>query len=395
MGKVILKPGREKSVLRHHPWIFSGAIQKAEAVAQIGESVDIVAADGNWLARGAYSPHSQIRVRIWTFDTAEEINPEFFHRQLHRAVQARQQLFTDHSITGNRLVNAESDGLPGLIVDRYSDFLVCQFLSAGAEFWKAEIVAQLQSLIPCAGIYDRSDVDVRTKEGLKPMSGVLWGEPPPELIEIQEGKLRFWADIKQGHKTGLYLDQRENRMALAEFSREKSVLNCFAYTGGFGLWALDGGAETVANIESSASLLDLARKNTELNGFDSSKVENIEGDVFQVLRQFRDARREFDLIILDPPKFAESASQVHKASRGYKDINLLAFKLLKPGGILFTFSCSAHIAMDLFQKIVADAALDAARDAQVIRYLSQAADHPIALNFPEGRYLKGMVCQVG
>lgn len=391
MGKVILKPNREKSVLRRHPWIFSGAVQKAEEVSRIGETVDVFASDRTWLARGAYSPHSQIAIRIWTFDAAKAIDPVFFSNRIKRAFQTRQQLFIDQPLAAYRIVNSESDGLPGLIVDRYSDFLVCQFLSAGSEFWKAEIVTQLQSHIPCAGIYDRSDLQVRDKEGLKPISGVLWGQGPPDLIEIHEGDLRFLVDIKSGQKTGFYLDQRENRVAVTEFATGKSVLNCFAYTGGFGLWALHGGAESVVNIESSASVLELARKNFEINGFDLNKVENIEGDAFQVLRQFRDKSRSFHLIILDPPKFAESTSQVQKASRGYKDINLLAFKLLKPDGILFTFSCSGHISMDLFQKIVADAALDAGREAQLIRYLSQAGDHPVGLNFPEGRYLKGLI----
>lgn len=394
MGKIILKPGRERSLIRQHPWIFSGAVQKTENVSQPGETVDIISADGNWLARGAYSPYSKILIRIWTFDTDELVNPTFLFNRLQQAFQARQQLFTCLSINAYRLVNSESDGLPGLIVDRYRDFLVCQFLSAGSEFWKTEIVTQLQQLIDCTGIYERSDVIIRNKEGLKPVSGVLWGEAPPDLIKIQEGDLRFLVDIKDGHKTGFYLDQRENRMAMAEFARRKTVLNCFAYTGGFGLWALHGDAEWVLNVESSASLLELARKNIELNRFDPNKIENIEGDVFQELRQFRDKGRKFDIIILDPPKFAESVSQVLKASRGYKDINLLAFKLLKPGGILFTFSCSGHVSLDLFQKIISDAALDAGREAQIVRYLSQAADHPIALTFPEGRYLKGLICRV-
>jgi len=393
MSKVILKPGREKSVARHHPWIFSGAIKKIETDNQPGATVEVFSADGKWLARGAYSPHSQIQVRIWTFDPVEEINADFFHKRIQRAVTMRENLFSTQKITGYRIINAESDGLPGLIIDKYGDFLSCQFLSAGVEFWKQEIVAQLRLLVPCLGIYNRSDVAIRSKEGLQPLSGMLWGQEAPALVEIQEAELRFLADMKNGHKTGLYLDQRENRMAVAEFAIGKSVLNCFAYTGGFALWALHGGAQTVVNIESSASSLDLAKKNIELNGFDSDKVENIEGDVFHVLRKFRDEGKQFDVIILDPPKFAESISQVQKASRGYKDINLLAFKLLKPEGILFTFSCSAHVTMELFQKIVADAALDAGKNAQILRFLSQATDHPVTLNFPEGRYLKGLICK--
>jgi 23S rRNA (cytosine1962-C5)-methyltransferase len=293
-----------------------------------------------------------------------------------------------------RLVNAESDGLPGVIVDRYGEYLVCQFLSVGAEYWRREIVTLLADLMPFAGIYERSDVDVREKEGLPLATGVLAGSPPPDLIEIDEYGVRFAVDVRSGHKTGFYLDQRDNRALVAEYAEGREVLNGFAYTGAFGVWALRGGAVKVTNVESSAAALDLARRNVELNGFDAERVENVAGDVFHVLRQYRDARRQFDLIVLDPPKFADSRSQIEKASRGYKDINLLAFKLLRPGGLLFTFSCSGLVTPDLFQKIVAGAALDSGRDVQIVRRMTQAPDHPVALNFPEGEYLKGLVCRV-
>lgn len=394
MGKVILKSGREKSILRHHPWIFSGAIERVENGINLGETVDILSANGDWLARGAYSPHSQIRVRIWSWDINKQINSEFFFNRLQQAIQMRANIIDESRITAYRLINSESDGLPGLIVDRYGDFLVCQFLSAGAEYWKNEIVAILYQLLPVAGIYNRSDVEIRQKEGLSPHRGVLWGNAPPELIEIQEADVRMQVDILNGHKTGAYLDQRENRMAIAPFCQGKRVLNCFAYTGGFGLWAMQGGAKHVINIESSPYFIQLAERNIAANGFNQSQFEQIPKDVFQVLRQFRESHRKFDIIILDPPKFAESANQLSKASRGYKDINWLAFQLLDPGGMLFTFSCSGHVSPDLFQKIVADAALDAEREVQIIRYLNQSADHPISLNFPEGRYLKGIVCRV-
>jgi 23S rRNA (cytosine1962-C5)-methyltransferase len=403
MPSVFLKPGREKSILRHHPWIFSGAIEKIEGNPGLGETVEVRATDGSRLAWGAYSPQSQIAVRIWTLDPEQPVTPAFFRARLDRALAARRALgfnlapesgITSHaSLSAYRLVNAESDFLPGLIVDRYSDYLVCQFLSAGAEHWKPEIIKLLNELVPNTGIYERSDVEVRQKEGLSPITGVLSGSPPPDLIEIQENECRFIVDIQHGHKTGFYLDQRENRSLLAEYSRDQEVLNCFAYTSAFGVWALKGGAVKVTNIESAASLLELAQRNLELNQLDSPKVEHVTGDVFQVLRQYRDSRRQFDLVVLDPPKFAESRSQVERATRGYKDINLLAFKLLRPGGLLFTFSCSGLIPPDLFQKIVADAALDAGREAQIIRRLTQAADHPVALNFPEGEYLKGLVCR--
>jgi 23S rRNA (cytosine1962-C5)-methyltransferase len=404
MPSVYLKPGRDKSILRHHPWIFSGAIEKIDGSPGAGETVEVCAPDGSRLAWGAYSPQSQIAVRLWTLDSDQPVTPTFFRARLDRALAARRTLGFDlglesrvkrhASLSAYRLVNAESDFLPGLIVDRYSDYLVCQFLSAGAEYWKPEIIKLLDELVPTAGIHERSDVDVRQKEGLLPATGVLSGIPPPDLIEIQENDCRFAVDVQRGHKTGFYLDQRDNRALLATYARDREVLNCFSYTGAFGVWALKGGAVKVTNIESSAGLLELAQHNLELNQLDTAKVEHVTGDVFHVLRHYRDSRRQFDLIILDPPKFAESRSQVERAARGYKDINLLAFKLLRPGGVLFTFSCSGLIPPDLFQKIVADAALDAGRAAQIVRRLTQAADHPVALNFPEGEYLKGLVCRV-
>jgi len=394
MTQIILKPGREKSLLRKHPWVFSGAIASVSGKTQAGETVDVITEKKELLGYGAWSSESQIRVRMWSFDAQEKINTQFFHARLERAIEARKRPRLDEYTTAYRIVNAESDGLPGIVVDRYGDYLVCQFLSTGAEYWKQVIAEQLAQMLPAKGIYERSDVDVRQKEGLQPVSGVLTGEAPPDTIEIKEGDCRFHVDIKHGHKTGFYLDQRENRAAVAEFAQGTEVLNCFSYTGGFGIWALKGGAKKVTNIESSAALLELAQRNADLNQIDANHIENIAGDVFQILRQYRDENRQFDLIILDPPKFAESKDQLKRASRGYKDINLLACKLLKPGGILFTFSCSGLMEAGLFQKIVADAALDAGRNAQMIRRLTQAADHPTALNFPEGSYLKGMICRV-
>ena len=293
-----------------------------------------------------------------------------------------------------RLINAESDGLPGLVVDRYADFLVCQFLSAGSEHWKDEILRHLQRILSPRGIYERSDVEVRLKEGLKPRAGVLRGEPPPDLMPIEEGPCRFLVDVRRGHKTGFYLDQRDNRQALGDYARGRTVLNCFAYTGGFGIWALKGGAQHVTNVESSASAVELSARHVEVNDLDAGKAAHLQGDAFQVLRELRNANRAFDLVVLDPPKFVESRSQMLRGARGYKDINLLAFKLLSPGGVLVTFSCSGLVTPDLFQKIIADAALDAGRDAQILRTLTQAPDHPVSLSFPEGAYLKGLICRV-
>lgn len=394
MAIIILKPQREKSLLRCHPWVFTGAVAQVQGSPQSGETVEVLSSQGELFGRGAYSPHSQIVVRMWSFDPDEEIAPAFFRTRLQRGIAGRQALIASEQLTACRLINAESDGLPGLIVDRYDTFLVCQFLAAGAEYWKQEIVSQLQELFPCTGMYERSDVDVRAKEGLPLCTGLLAGEMPPEVLQIQEGALHFLVEIQQGHKTGFYLDQRENRQSLAQYAQDNDVLNCFAYTGGFGIYALKYGAKSVVNIDTSAAALHLLQRQIALNDLDETRSEQIEGDVFQCLRQFRDARRQFDVIILDPPKFAESRSQLNSASRGYKDINLLAMKLLRPGGVLFTFSCSGLMAPDLFQKIVADAALDARRDAQILCRLSQAADHPVALNFPEGHYLKGLVCKI-
>jgi 23S rRNA (cytosine1962-C5)-methyltransferase len=279
-------------------------------------------------------------------------------------------------------------------VDKYNDYLVCQFLSAGAEFWKEEIVKLLSSLLNPTGVYERSDVEVREKEGLLPISGVLFGKAPPELVEIVENGNRFFVDLKNGHKTGFYLDQRDNRKLLQKFSSGKEILNCFSYSGGFSVYALKSGADKVINVDSSVDALELAEKNFTLNGIAFSAYENINDDIFKYLRKLRDVNKQFDIIILDPPKFAESVSQIEKASRGYKDINLLAIKLLKKSGVLFTFSCSAHITPELFNKIIADAALDSGRNVNIVKYLTQSPDHTVSTNFPEGLYLKGLVCRV-
>ena len=402
MAIVILKPEREKSLLRRHPWIFSGAIDRLDGAPALGETVAVQASDGTPLGWGAYSPQSQIAVRMWSFDPAAVIDRAFFQRRLEQAFAGRRALGQRTDLDAYRLVNAESDGVPGLIVDRYGDYLVAMFLAAGVERWKPELVALLADLSqsgawptgPARGIYERSDVDVRAKEGLTLTAGPLAGEAPPERVVVNEYGCRFAVEIAKGHKTGFYLDQRDNRALLAEYAAGAEVLNGFAYSGGFAVWALKGGARRVTNVDTSAPALALASHNAALNGFEAGLVENIAGDVFDVLRTFRDSRRQFDLIVLDPPKFADSRGQVERATRGYKDINLLACKLLRPGGVLFTFSCSGQITPDLFQKIVAGAALDSGRDVRIERWLRQGPDHPVALNVPEGEYLKGLVARV-
>ncbi len=394
-GRIILKPDRVRPVLQHHPWVFSGAIAGYEGELADGEIVEVYSAEREWLARGYFNSHSQIIVRLLTWHRGEQIDRDFWLRRLEKAITARRSLAADRATTACRLVHAESDFVPGLIVDRYADWLVIQSLTLGIERRKKELVGALLELVDgVRGIYERSDVEVRAKEGLSPQTGLLWGEEPPELIEILEDGKRFLVDIRRGHKTGFYLDQRENRKRLSAFCAGAEVLDAFAYTGSFGLYAARAGAGAVTLVDSSAPALELARRNFALNGSADGAVEYVEGDVFGVLRDYRNEGRFFDLIVLDPPKFASAAREVERATRAYKDINLLAFQLLRPGGILFTFSCSGAISADLFQKIVFGAAVDAQREAQIIGYMAQGADHPVALTFPEGLYLKGLICRV-
>ena len=394
MNSIILKKSADSFIKRKHPWIFSGALEKVDGNPSKGETVQIFTSEKKLVGLGSFSPSSQIRVRVWTFNPEEKIDEAFFRGKIDQAKSLREKILNVSTTNAYRIINSESDGLPGLIIDRYGEYIVCQFLSSGVEFFKEVITDILNDMFKPKGIYERSNVDVREKEGLKSAIGSLRGTEPEDLVEILENGFKFLVDIKEGHKTGFYLDQRDNRKLISSFAKEKTVLNCFSYTGGFSVYALAFGAEKVTQVESSASALDLSLRNFELNNLNSSSVENINDDVFTVLRKFRDERKTFDLIILDPPKFAESASQIQKASRGYKDINLLAIKLLNPGGILFTFSCSGHVSQELFQKIVSDAALDSGREVKIIKQLAQSSDHPVLTNFPEGFYLKGLVCSV-
>jgi 23S rRNA (cytosine1962-C5)-methyltransferase len=392
--KVTLNSGREGSLLRRHPWIFSGAVKSVEGNPVDGQTVEVFTVDRQWLARGSYSSKSQIRVRILSFDLDEHVDKDLFKNRIAKAIALRKDIPGLDQTNAYRLIYAESDGLPGVVVDRYDDYLVCQFSSAGAEYWKDEIVNQLEAQWPCSGIFERSDSDSRLKEGYPDRITVLAGSSPPPLIAVREGYLNFLVDVYKGHKTGFYLDQRPNRALLMKYAANREVLNGFSYTGGFGIAASLAGSSHIINVDTSVETLDLAKQNFELNKAPMGQIEFIQQDVFNLLRTFRDGRRQFDLIILDPPKFVASASQLAGGTRGYKDINLLAFKLLRPGGILVTFSCSGYVKPDLFQKIIADAAVDAGREAHVLEYLAQGPDHPVALNFPEGLYLKGMVCRV-
>jgi len=392
MADLVLKPGREKSLLRRHPWIFSGAVKHVDGNPAPGETVHLFSSKGDFLAQATYSPHSQIRARVWTFDPDEKVDANFFRKRIHSAIRARDTWHLSLNTDAYRLIHAESDGLPGLVVDRYGEMLVLQSLTAGSEFWKETIADILLEETRLGTIYERSDADVRALEGLGPVVGILRGTMPEPRAAIHENGLKFIVNFESGHKTGFYLDQRDNRLRIRELTKERDVLDCFCYTGGFTVNALAGGANSVVAVDASAGALAMGRENVQLNGQQAESVEWCEGDVFKMLRKFRDENRSFDLIILDPPKFAPTAAQAEKASRGYKDINLLAFKLLRPGGILVTFSCSGGISVSLFQKIIASAALDSGVDAQIVDVLSQGRDHPVALNFPEGAYLKGLVC---
>lgn len=392
---VYLQKERERSLLRRHPWVFSKAIENVKGKPNNGAPVEVFSNDGRWLARGAWSPESQIRIRVWTFTRSEQLDTDFFVRRLAAAQAGRQTLIEQQGLSAYRLVAAESDGLPGIIIDRYNDFLVCQLLSAGAEFHKKQLFDALKQLFPECSLYERSDVPVRKKEGLSERHGVVYGETPPDELVIEENNgVKIAIDIKTGHKTGFYLDQRDNRAIAGRYAKGRKVLNCFCYTGGFGVYALQGGASEVVNVDVSEPALALARRNAELNQLDLGKAQFLKQDVFKMLRECRERGDKFDMIVLDPPKFAESKTQLEGACRGYKDINLLACQLLNPNGILLTFSCSGLMTSDLFQKVVADAALDAGREAQIIERMGQAADHPISVAYPEGFYLKGLVVRV-
>lgn len=394
-AKIILHETREKSLKRRHPWIFSKAVREVVNPPENGADIDIYAADGSFLARASYSPNSQIRARVWSFNAEEKIDQQFFERKIREAAEARTLMLEETGMSACRLVDAESDGLPGLIIDRYNNFLVLEVLSAGAEYHLKDITSALRNINPDDNIYERSDVEVRTKEGLESRKGVIYGEEPPEELAIKEnGGMQILVNIKEGHKTGYYLDQRDNRAALSKYCKGKSVLNCFSYTGGFSLYALRGRAKSVANVDVSQKALDIAKKNIVLNHLDPGRVKFIREDVFAFLRKEKKAGHTYDVIVLDPPKFAESKSQLDKACRGYKDINMIAASIINPGGYLMTYSCSGHMTPDLFQKVVADALLDAGRDGQIVEFLTQASDHPVALPYPEALYLKGLVVRI-
>jgi 23S rRNA (cytosine1962-C5)-methyltransferase len=393
-SQVILKSGREKPVLNRHPWVFSGAINRIEGNPENGDVVDVWNSRARFVARGIYNEKSQIRVRLLTWNPNDVIDGDFWRRRLRRAIAGRQALITAQETDAFRLVHSEADGLPGLIVDQYGPWLVVQFLALAVERYRNSIIDVLTDLLAPIGIYERSDVEVREQEGLVPVAGPVWGELPPDLIEIIENGHTFLVDIKMGHKTGFYLDQRENRQRVSKYFPDKEILNAFAYTGAFAVYAAYAGARRIINVDSAERMLQMAERNMRRNGFGDREDVYAPADVFEIMRAYENNKWKFDVVILDPPKFAHSKRQVDKATRGYKDINLLGMKLIKPGGVLITFSCSGSVSADLFQKVLFGAAVDAGRHVQIIERLSQGSDHPILLTYPESEYLKGVVCRV-
>jgi len=398
MLTIHLKPGREASLRRRHPWIFAQSIDRiegrADERAKPGATAIVRAADGSFVARAAHSPSSKIRARVWSLDEAEAVDHALIKRRIRKALAWRAAAVKHTDAL--RLIFGEADGFPGLVVDWYAGrtgWLVCQFMSAGVEAWKDAIVAALIAETGCPNVYERSDASVRKLEGLPETTGVLAGAEPPEGIPVTENDVRYLVDAKHGHKTGFYIDQRDNRALVMAHAAEREVLNCFCYTGGFSLAALKGGAKSVLSIDSSGPALEAARRNMEANGFDAERAEWLDADVFKTLRALRAAGRSFDLIILDPPKFAAAPDQVERAARAYKDINLLGLQLLREGGLLFTYSCSGAITPELFHKIIAGAASDAGAECRLLQRLGAGQDHPLMVNFPEGEYLKGLMLQ--
>ena len=392
-----LQRGRERSLRRRHPWIFSGAVGRTTGTPAPGDLVDVLAADGTWLARGYFNPHSQIRVRVLSWDEATPIDEDFWRRRLAQALAWRAALSLAPQTDAYRLVNAEADGLPGLIVDRYADYLVIQCLTQGIATRRDLLLRLLEELLAPAGIVERSDADVVRKEGLAKTRGLVAGSAPPAQLEIRENGLRAGVSLLDGHKTGYYLDQRDNRLRVCSvpFVGGRTVLNVFSYTGGFALNAAAAGAGAITNIDSSADVLALAEANMARNGWTGRSADHyLQGNAFQMLRDLHADGQQYDVIILDPPKLAHSKGEIDRACRGYKDLNLSAFRLLPPGGLLATFSCSGLVSADLFQKVVFGAALDAGREAQIVAPLHQGPDHPVLLTFPEAAYLKGLLCRV-
>ncbi len=389
MPRIFLKQGREAPVRRGHPWIFSGAIEDVEGDSDRAGVADVHDFRKTWIARGIFSPKSQIRVRILTWENVP-IDRAFFLSRFEQALALRVR-FLSSDTNAYRLINGEGDFIPGLVIDRYGDFTVCQFLTSGIEALKGPVLEALLQTAGPRGVFERSEGRVRSEEGLEPSIGVLAGEAPPALIHIREHGLTFVIDPRQGQKTGFFLDQRDNRRVLSTLAQDATVLNCFSYSGAFSVYALRGGARKVISLDASKPALQLAEENLTINGFDPAATELLKADAFTYLKE---CESTFDVIVLDPPSLAHRRTDVTAAVGGYKYLNLHALRHLKPGSIMLTFSCSQHVSPDLFQKVVFGAAVDARRMVSVLRRLGQGIDHPVSLHHPEGEYLKGLALRV-
>jgi 23S rRNA (cytosine1962-C5)-methyltransferase len=393
MIDVILKKGKEKAAVLHHPWIFSGAIDKVQGKPDDGDVVTVRSSDGEFLAYGYYHSQSRVALRLLEWNEGVKINRDWYEQKLIDAISFRSHILTEDTNTC-RMVFSEADFLPGLIVDKYADFLSLQLLSAGIEAIKDDIIEILVNLLKPKGIFDKSDPGARRHENLSEGQGLLWGDQPPEFLQVRENGVLYHINISDGQKSGFYCDQRDNRLLLAEYVKDKSVLDCFCYSGGFSLNALMQGASRVISVDSSALALETLKDNMHLNDLDAGKQVSIQSDVNKQLRVFKDAGEKFDVIVLDPPKYAPSRSALDRAARAYKDLNRLAMLLLEKGGLLATYSCSGAVDMETFKQIIAWAALDAGREVQIIKQFNQPEDHPIRLSFSEGEYLKGLLLRV-
>ena len=394
MPQVSLKKGKEKAVRQLHPWIFSGAIENIKGKPENGEIVDVTDHSGEFLARGFFNDQSRVAVRILEWDQAVVVDEAWWRARIKKAVSARQGLFDSTHTNTYRLIFSEADFVPGLIVDRYGDYLSLQLLTSGIEKLKDIIVDELVTLLPVKGIFDRSDASARAHDGMEASFGILYGTEPPEFVEVIENDVKYLINIAAGQKSGFFCDQRDNRRIVAQHAQGKRVLDCFSYSGGFTLNALKYGASSVVSVDSSALAIETMNQNILLNGFDASQYQAIQSDVNKYLRVLKEGNEKFDVIVLDPPKYAPSRSSLDKASRAYKDLNRMAMGLLNSGGMLATFSCSGAVDISHFKQILAWAALDAGKEIQYIYQFCQPEDHPVRSSFPEGEYLKGLLCRV-
>jgi len=393
MVEIVLKKGKEKAALQRHPWVFSGALEKVKGTPADGDVVKVFAFDNEFLAYGYYNSNSRVAVRLLEWDETQIIDKTWYHNRLKQAIASRAFILNDETNTC-RLVFSEADFLPGLIIDQYADFLSLQILSSGIEKVKTDLVEILKTELQPRGIFDKSDATARTHEGLSIENGLLWGDHPPEFLEVKENGIIYHINIAEGQKSGFYCDQRDNRAILSSYTKGKKVLDCFSYSGGFSLNSLANGAESITSVDSSGLAVDTLKQNVELNKFDSTKVTAIQSDVNKQLRAFKESGELFDVIVLDPPKYAPSRSALDRAARAYKDLNRLGMLLLEKGGLLATFSCSGAVDIDTFKQIIAWAALDAGKEVQIIKQFCQPEDHPVRISFPEGEYLKGLLLRV-